>query len=474
MARCEASTAPLPKGLATVKRAVVGIQTTLGSGSGVFVSPDGFVLTAAHVVGGAKRVDVILADGTTLAGEVVRKNGNDDVALIRAATPKSPCRPLREAPPATGDSLWVIGSPLGDALAQSVTQGIVSATRSADGRGFVQTDASINEGNSGGPMFDADGTIAAVVSFKAAGAGIEGLGFGLGAEFVASSLGVSWEDATADDFPVRLEDGQVSTGAVSGLSADQLEERYPELLEALKKYKHRHVRVQDTKTTYYSDGNYAGTSYGWRITGANRGSWPAEDFMELVGDSQNLSKLNFDRKKNERQFGIAMLGGGVASGVGWALVGTGIDMQEVRLTNLESAIDDWEAENDDSLYFSEYSSSCADLPVGTVRLRCSTWEEARAPIVAGAILATAGAVVMGVDALRFTLTKYRIQAVSTWYDKESAAGWTDKYNRTLGDELGLPPAVVERLLLLSYHRTRPKPTIEGVVGFSHVGLRVRW
>ncbi len=145
-----------------------GGQLAQGSGSGVIFAPDGYIVTNAHVVDGAQRVVVILADGHDLPGEVIGVDADTDVAVVRITPPAE--RPLAAAHFGDSDRLRVgqlvvaIGSPAG--LQSTVTAGIVSALhRALPGYGgqiiedIIQTDAPINPGNSGGPLVDARGAI---------------------------------------------------------------------------------------------------------------------------------------------------------------------------------------------------------------------------------------------------------------------------------------------------------------------------
>ena len=150
-----------------------------GLGSGVIVSPDGYILTNNHVVGHADEIHVTLLDKREFTAKVIGKDPKTDLALIKIDTKQ----PLPSA--ALGDSQqtevgdWVvaIGSPFGFNL--TVTSGIVSAKGRALGGNydnFIQTDASINPGNSGGPLFNTDGQViginTAIYSSTGSNAGI--------------------------------------------------------------------------------------------------------------------------------------------------------------------------------------------------------------------------------------------------------------------------------------------------------------
>ena len=139
---------------------------TQGAGSGVIISKDGYILTNNHVVEGAKEVSVTLANKKEYKAQVVGRDPQTDLAVLKIEANK----PLPAA--AMGDSErlrvgdWVvaIGNPFG--LSQTVTSGIVSAKGRVIGAGpyddFIQTDASINPGNSGGPLFNMSGEVVGI------------------------------------------------------------------------------------------------------------------------------------------------------------------------------------------------------------------------------------------------------------------------------------------------------------------------
>ena len=158
-----------------------------GQGSGVVIGRDGLVLTNAHVVEGADRVQVSLADGTQCDGEVVGSDPVTDLAVVRLA---STSQKLKAAPLGDSDALepgdWAIalGHPYG--LDSTVTLGIVSSLhRNISSLGFtdkrlelIQTDAAINPGNSGGPLINESGEVIGLNTLVRAGPGA-GLGFAI-------------------------------------------------------------------------------------------------------------------------------------------------------------------------------------------------------------------------------------------------------------------------------------------------------
>jgi serine protease Do len=139
-----------------------------GLGSGVVVSNDGYILTNNHVVDGADRIQVDLSDGRTLDGKVIGTDKPSDLALIKVSATNLPIASLGNSDNAqVGDVVLAIGNPLG--VGQTVTMGIVSAKGRSTGSGaeaggrnyqdFLQTDAPINHGNSGGALVNTKGEV---------------------------------------------------------------------------------------------------------------------------------------------------------------------------------------------------------------------------------------------------------------------------------------------------------------------------
>lgn len=166
-----------------------------GRGSGFFVSPDGYVLTNAHVIGNASRIRVMMAAaGDTpreYPGTVVGTDADNDLALLKIDVQGVPFFDLnRDATPRQGQLVLAYGSPMG--LAQSVSMGLVSAPNrqlnTEDPRIYIQTDASMNPGNSGGPLVDLDGKLLGVnTMILSQSGGSEGLGFAVPLEVIRHS-----------------------------------------------------------------------------------------------------------------------------------------------------------------------------------------------------------------------------------------------------------------------------------------------
>jgi serine protease DegS len=161
------------------------VQSALGSG--VIVDADGHVITNHHVIKDASQINVQLADGRVTSAAIVGRDPDTDLALLKIKLPNLPVMPLgRSDRSQVGDEVLAIGNPLG--LQQTVTHGIISATgRSQLGvatfENFIQTDAAINEGNSGGALINTSGELiginTAVVAKNIDSTGVEGIGFAI-------------------------------------------------------------------------------------------------------------------------------------------------------------------------------------------------------------------------------------------------------------------------------------------------------
>ncbi len=161
-----------------------------GQGSGVIISPDGYIATNHHVVQGATSISVVLLDETEYDGRVVGSDPKTDLALVKI-DPKQPLAAADwggSAALRVGDWVMAIGNPFG--LAETVTAGIVSAKGRVIGAGpyddFIQTDASINPGNSGGPLFNMKGQVVGInTAISAQG---QGIGFAIPSDLARGVL----------------------------------------------------------------------------------------------------------------------------------------------------------------------------------------------------------------------------------------------------------------------------------------------
>lgn len=200
---------------------------TQGLGSGVIIRKNGdtyYVLTNNHVAGLATEISVKLNDGRQFDGKLVGKDERMDIALVsfEAKDKNIPLAVLGDSDAVqTGDICYAMGAPLG--YRQSVTQGIVSATgRSGDGIGnindFIQTDAAINQGNSGGPLLNIYGQVIGINTWIATGTGGNvGLGFAIPINNIKYAI---------DEF---IQSGKITYGWI-GVSLTNVKPEYKESL----------------------------------------------------------------------------------------------------------------------------------------------------------------------------------------------------------------------------------------------------
>ena len=152
-------------------------------GSGFIISSDGYILTNNHMVEGAEKVEIELADGRKFTAEVIGADRDSDVAVIKIDARSLPCLELGDSEALeVGEWVLAIGNPLG--LSHTVTAGIVSAKgRSGFGlatlENFIQTDAAINFGNSGGPLINLDGKVIGINTAIYGSSGNIGIGFAI-------------------------------------------------------------------------------------------------------------------------------------------------------------------------------------------------------------------------------------------------------------------------------------------------------
>lgn len=160
----------------SILSAVATIRTGQGHGSGFFVSENGYLLTNAHVVGKVQNIGVVLSNGLEIPGRVIRRMENPDVALISVALRVPNALPIRLEPAKNLERIYVVGTPIDESLRSTVTSGIVSGTRKLGSTSFIQADAPISPGNSGGPLLDEFGNVIGLSVAKIAIPGSEGLG----------------------------------------------------------------------------------------------------------------------------------------------------------------------------------------------------------------------------------------------------------------------------------------------------------
>lgn len=279
-------------------------------GSGVIYKKEGkyaYLVTNTHVINGAKKVDILLADGNKVPGEVVGSDVYSDIAVVRISADKSKAvAEFGDSNQLTvGETAIAIGSPLGTDYANSVTQGIISSQgrnvklKADNGQNIstraLQTDAAINPGNSGGPLINIQGQVIGITSSKISNNGqtsVEGMGFAIPANDVVNiikqleekgkvvrpALGIQMMDlsnlSTSDlsqlKLPEKISGGVLVRSTLENMPASDKLQRYDvitkiddtdiestaDLQSAL--YSHQ---INDTiKVTFYRDGKQQTTS----------------------------------------------------------------------------------------------------------------------------------------------------------------------------------------------------------------------
>jgi serine protease Do len=165
-------------------------RAVTGQGSGFFISGDGYAVTNNHVVDGADKVEVTTDDGTIYKAKVIGTDARTDLALIKVEGGSNfPFAKLSDGKPRIGDWVLAVGNPFG--LGGTVTAGIVSARGRDIGNGpyddFIQIDAPVNKGNSGGPAFNTEGEVMGVnTAIYSPSGGSVGIAFSIPASTVKS------------------------------------------------------------------------------------------------------------------------------------------------------------------------------------------------------------------------------------------------------------------------------------------------
>ncbi len=163
-------------------------RRTMGMGSGFFISSDGYLVTNNHVIDESSDVEVLLEDRRTLKAKVMGTDPKTDLALLKVDGNGFPFVELAQEPPRVGDWVIAVGNPFG--LGGTVTAGIVSARGRDIGAGpyddFLQIDAPVNRGNSGGPAFDQLGRVIGVnTAISSPSGGNVGIAFAIPAQTVS-------------------------------------------------------------------------------------------------------------------------------------------------------------------------------------------------------------------------------------------------------------------------------------------------
>jgi serine protease Do len=179
-------------GLKDAVNAVVTIKTKDGHGSGCIISSDGYIITNSHVVGSQNENIVVMMGGTMfkVKGKVVRTNPVYDLALIKVDSLFTNYLVLENTDVSIGSDVYAIGTPEDIELGQTISKGIISGKRKFDGKVYIQTDVSVNSGNSGGALIDLEGKLIGIINAKLFGFGVEGVGFAIPVSVVEPALKV--------------------------------------------------------------------------------------------------------------------------------------------------------------------------------------------------------------------------------------------------------------------------------------------
>lgn len=285
-------------------------QQIASEGSGVIYKKnenDAYIVTNTHVINGASKVDIRLADGTKVPGEIIGSDTFSDIAVVKISSEK--VTTVAEFGDSSqlnvGETAIAIGSPLGSEYANTVTQGIISSLnrnvslKSEDGQAIstkaIQTDTAINPGNSGGPLVNIQGQVIGITSSKIAsngGTSVEGLGFAIPSNDVQNiikqlesdgkvtrpALGiqmVNLSNVGANDLrklniPSRLTSGVVVRSVQSNMPANGHLQKYDVITKVddkeiisstdLQHALYNHAIGDTIKITYYRNGKEETTS----------------------------------------------------------------------------------------------------------------------------------------------------------------------------------------------------------------------
>ncbi len=201
-------------------------QSTIvqGAGSGVIVKENGYIVTNNHVIDGASTISVTLHDGNSYSASLVGTDSVYDIAVLKISASGLTTATLGDSDELqVGDLAVAIGNPLGK-LGGTATAGIISSLERRLNLGtttldLLQTDAAINPGNSGGGLFNQKGELIGIVVAKSTGSDVEGLGFAIPINNVASVI---------DDL---IDDGQVSSKPAIGISVYDVDDDSNSTLE---------------------------------------------------------------------------------------------------------------------------------------------------------------------------------------------------------------------------------------------------
>ena len=183
------------KFLPEASKSVVTILRKESHGSGSIISPDGYILTNAHVCGNDTILKIRFKNGDETEAKIVRMSVEDDLALLKFDN-KNKIEGLvmntTNEEVLVADEVYIIGTPADLSLNQSISRGLISGDRIIKNKKLFQTDAAINGGNSGGAMLNLSGTLIGIPSSKVKGTGLEGLGFAIPVSIALEALKIGY------------------------------------------------------------------------------------------------------------------------------------------------------------------------------------------------------------------------------------------------------------------------------------------
>lgn len=168
-------------------KSIVTVRTDIGQGTGFIVSNDGYIVTNAHVISGGKNIEVINNNQEIISAEYIGYDENLDLALMKISGNYKKINFADSNEVSIGEKVIAIGNPLG--LQFSASEGIISGIHRTGPNGlnaYIQTDAALNPGNSGGPLIDKDGNVVGINNFKVGGS--ENLGFALESNYIQEGI----------------------------------------------------------------------------------------------------------------------------------------------------------------------------------------------------------------------------------------------------------------------------------------------
>ena len=274
-----------------------GYQQAIGTGTGIIMSEDGYIITNAHVIEDGNQIMVTLNDGTEYQAQVVGSDSKVDIAVIKVEATGLTAGNFGDSDSLVhGEPAIVIGNPLGMDFAGTITDGIISSTsREVKIDNYImnllQTNAAVNPGNSGGPLINCRGEIVGVVSAKISVDDVEGIGFAIP---INTALNV------ANDF---IEYGYVKNRPMLGISVEVVPEQYAQFYGSQPGLKV--VSVQDG-----SAADLAGIMPGDRIISFNGTEISTSAELDYEKDKYNIGdtvKITVLRENQEITLNLTLM-----------------------------------------------------------------------------------------------------------------------------------------------------------------------